>query len=45
MKEREHDKTFYQLCINMEPDYAQSEFHLRAYLTYLEAGGEPLWKS
>ncbi len=45
MKEREHDKAFYQLCMNMEPDYAQSEFHLRAYLTYLEAGGEPLWKS
>lgn len=45
MKEREHDKAFYQLCMNMEPDYAQLEFHLRAYLTYLEAGGVPLWKA
>lgn len=45
MKEREHDKAFYQLCMNMEPDYAQFEFHLRAYLTYLEAGGVPLWKA
>lgn len=45
MKEREHDKAFYQLCMNMEPDYVQLEFHLRAYLTYLEAGGVPLWKA
>lgn len=45
MKEREHDKAFYQLCMNMEPDYAQLEFHLRAYLTYLDVGGEPLWKT
>jgi UTP pyrophosphatase len=43
MKEREHDKAFYQLCMHMEPDYAQLEFDLRAYLTYLEAGGKPLW--
>jgi predicted metal-dependent hydrolase len=45
MKEREHDKAFYQLCMNMEPDYAQLELHLRAYLTYLEAGGATLWKA
>lgn len=45
MKEREHDKAFYQLCMNMEPDYAQLEFHLRAYLTYLDAGEVPLWKT
>ncbi|MDZ4201367.1 MAG: YgjP-like metallopeptidase domain-containing protein [Gallionella sp.] len=43
MKERDHDKAFYQLCRHMEPDYAQLEFHLRAYLTYLDAGGAPLW--
>lgn len=43
MKEREHNKAFYQLCRNMEPDYGQLEFDLRAYLTYLEAGGAPLW--
>ena len=43
MKEREHDKAFYQLCRHMEPNYAQLEFDLRAYLTYLDAGGERLW--
>ncbi|MBI5007803.1 MAG: M48 family metallopeptidase [Nitrosomonadales bacterium] len=37
MKEREHGKAFYQLCMHMEPDYAQLEFDLRAYLTCLEA--------
>jgi predicted metal-dependent hydrolase len=43
MKEREHDKAFYQLCRHMEPEYAQLEFDLRAYLTYLDAAGKPLW--
>jgi UTP pyrophosphatase len=43
MKEREHDKAFYKLCRHMEPDYAQLEFDLRVYLTYLEAGGVRLW--
>jgi len=37
MKEREHGKAFYQLCMHMEPDYPQLEFDLRAYLTMLEA--------
>ncbi len=45
IKEREHDKAFYQLCRYMEPDYPQLEFDLRAYLTYLEATGRPLWSS
>lgn len=44
MKELEHDKAFYQLCRHMEPHYAQLEFDLRAYLTYLGAGGERLWR-
>lgn len=43
LKEREHDKAFYQLCRHMEPDYHQLEFDLRAYLSYLERGGAPLW--
>ena len=43
MKEREHDKAFYQLCRHMEPEYPQLEFDLRAYLTHLDAGGEMLW--
>lgn len=42
-KQREHDKAFYQLCQHMEPNYHQLEFDLRAYLSYLDAGGKPLW--
>ena len=45
LKEREHDKAFYQLCRYMEPDYHQLEFDLRAYLGYLEATGQPLWSA
>ena len=45
MKEREHDKAFYQLCRCMEPNYLQLEFDLRVYLTYLDAGGDALWSS
>ena len=43
MKEREHDKAFYQLCRHMEPQYVQLEFDLRVYLAYLDAGGTGLW--
>jgi predicted metal-dependent hydrolase len=43
MKERAHDKAFYQLCQHMEPQYFQLEFDLRAYLSHLEATGQPLW--
>jgi len=43
MKERDHDKAFYQLCLHMEPDYHQLEFELRTYLSYLDASGQPLW--
>ena len=45
LKEREHNKAFYQLCRHMEPEYAQLEFELRAYMTYLDAGGTPLWSA
>ena len=45
LKERQHDKAFYQLCRHMAPDYFQLEFDLRAYLSYLEASGQPLWSS
>lgn len=45
LKESEHNKAFYQLCQHMEPRYFQLEFDLRAYLTYRDAGGEPLWPS
>ena len=43
MKERAHDKAFYQLCQHMEPDYFQLEFDLRSYLCYLETSRQPLW--
>lgn len=36
LKERAHDKAFYQLCTWMEPDYHQLEFDLRLYLTQLD---------
>jgi len=36
LKERNHDKAFYQLCQYMEPNYHQYEFDCRVYL---------LWKS
>lgn len=45
IKEREHDKAFYQLCQYMEPDYHQLELDLRAYLCHLEATGRPLWSA
>lgn len=45
LKEREHDKAFYQLCQHMAPDYFQLEFDLRAYLCLLAAGGEAVWAS
>lgn len=43
LKEREHNKAFYQLCRNIEPAYAQLEFDLRCYLSYLDTGGVALW--
>lgn len=39
LKERDHNKAFYQLCQHMEPDYHQLEFDLRIYLTYRELPG------
>ncbi|MCK9199913.1 MAG: DUF45 domain-containing protein [Gallionella sp.] len=43
IKEREHGKAFYQLCLHIEPDYSQLEFDLRVYLTHLETTARPLW--
>jgi len=39
LKEREHDKAFYALCLHMEPAYHQLEFDLRLWLTALEREG------
>ena len=44
IKERAHDKAFYQLCAYMEPRYHQLEFEVRMYLTHLDTSGVPLWQ-
>lgn len=41
-KVKEHDKTFYNLCTHIEPDYHQLEFDTRLYLTHMELNGK-LW--
>lgn len=43
LKEKEHNKSFYKLCVNMQPDYHQIEFDLRLYLTHLDLFGELNW--
>ena len=43
LREKEHDKPFYQLCCWMEPDYHRLELDLRIYLCWLEHGGAALW--
>lgn len=40
LKEKEHNKAFYKLCMHMEPDYHQLEFDMRLYLTYLDRVGK-----
>lgn len=35
LKEKEHNKAFYQLCAHMEPQYHQLEFDTRLWLTHL----------
>lgn len=44
LKEKDHNKAFYQLCEYMEPSYHQLEFDTRLYLTHLELSGSPLYK-
>jgi predicted metal-dependent hydrolase len=39
LKEKSHDKAFYQLCVYMEPDYHQIEFDLRMVLSHLDRIG------
>ncbi len=43
LKEKAHDKAFYQLCTHMEPHYHQYEFDLRLYLTQVEVTGQMDW--
>lgn len=40
LKEKQHNKAFYKLCVYMEPDYQQLEFDMRLYLTYVEMFGK-----
>lgn len=39
LKEKEHNKAFYRLCVHMLPDYHQLEFEMRLMLVQLEHGG------
>lgn len=43
LKEKDHSKAFYKLCVSMEPDYHQIEFDLRLYLTYMDLAGKLEW--
>ena len=45
MKERAHDKAFYQLCRYMEPNYHQIELDLRICLSHREITGQQLWSA
>ena len=45
LKEREHNKAFYQLCQHMEPAYHPLEFDLRTYLHFMDTTGVVLWKA
>jgi len=40
LKEKEHNKAFYQLCQHMEPAYHQFELDMRLYLTHLDLFGK-----
>lgn len=42
LREKEHDKAFYQLCCHIEPDYHDLELALRLWLTVEEAGSSPV---
>ena len=39
LKEKEHNKAFYRLCLHMQKDYHQTELDMRLYLIQLEIGG------
>lgn len=40
LREKQHNKAFYQLCQHMEPDYHQLEFDTRLYLTHVDIAGK-----
>lgn len=43
LKEKDHNKAFYKLCVSMEPEYHQIEFDLRLYLTHVDLLGKLEW--
>ena len=45
LKEKDHNKAFYKLCVSMEPDYHQIELDLRLYLTHVDLLGKLVWGS
>jgi len=40
LKEKQHNKAFYKLCLYMEPEYHQLEFDMRLYLTHIDVAGK-----
>jgi hypothetical protein len=44
LREKEHSRSFYQLCEHMEPAYHQLEFDMRLFLTHLDLAG-PLYRA
>ncbi|SES73563.1 M48 family metallopeptidase [Thorsellia anophelis] len=45
IKEKTHNKAFYQLCTYMEPNYFQLEFDVRLFLVQIEIEGTPFFDS
>ncbi|MEH2921627.1 M48 family metallopeptidase [Samsonia erythrinae] len=41
LKEKDHNKAFYQLCCHMDPNYHQLELDLRIWLSWRETKIEP----
>jgi predicted metal-dependent hydrolase len=39
LKEKQHNRAFYNLCCHMQPNYHQAELDLRLYLTHLQEVG------
>jgi hypothetical protein len=45
LKEKEHNKAFYNLCQSIRPNYFQVDLDIRIYLTYKEIFGSVLWQN
>lgn len=44
IKEKMHNKAFYQLCLYMEPEYFQLEFDVRLFLAQMDIDGKPFFE-